>query len=91
MMENLQRLNAFCVRIGFIKRIYIFLGIKNEKNKYPKNSEKNGETIIKEDENKENDEHSRDKLAMLDLVCKNCVLSLKDILFGYDLNEILYG
>ena len=28
---------------------------------------------------------------MLDLVCKNCVISLKDILIGYDLNEFLYG
>jgi len=28
---------------------------------------------------------------MLDLVCKNCVKKVKDILIGYDLKELLYG
>ena len=30
-------------------------------------------------------------LPLFDLVCKNCVIKIKDILIGYDLNKFLYG
>lgn len=30
-------------------------------------------------------------MPLFDLVCKNCVIKIKDILIGYDLNKFLYG
>ncbi len=81
----------FCEDWFHKEHLYIFGDKKSEKNKFPNNYEKNGENEKKEDENKDNDKDSWDELPMLDLVCKNCVISLKDIIIGYDLKEILYG
>ena len=37
------------------------------------------------------EEQKEEDLPNLDLVCKNCVKKLKDILLGYDLKKIVYG
>ena len=37
------------------------------------------------------EEQKEEDLPNLDLVCKNCVKKLKDILLGYELNKIVYG
>ena len=87
----------FCEDWYHKEHLYIFGDKKTEKNKFFKNSEKNGDETKNEENNKNNenkennDTDSWDELPMLDLVCKNCVISLKDILIGYNLKEILYG
>ena len=81
----------FCEDWFHKQHLYIFGDKKTEKNKILEKSEKNGDEKKNEEINKNNDTDSWDELPMLDLVCKNCVKGLKDILIGYDLKEILYG
>ena len=66
---------------------------KNEKI-IEKNDEKiggvdknDGEIEKNDEENEKNDE----ELPILDLVCRNCVKNIKEILLGYNLKKILYG
>ena len=82
----------FCEDWYHKQHLYIFGDKKTEKNKFFEKAGKNeDENKDEENNNKNNDTDSWDDLPMLDLVCKYCVISLKDILLGYDLKEILYG
>ena len=80
----------FCEDWFHKEHLYIFGDKKSEKFKNLENSGKNMGEEEKNEKEKNNDSVSED-LPMFDLVCKNCVISLKDILIGYNLNEILYG
>ena len=76
----------FCEDWFHKEHLYIFGDKNSEKNK---NFQKNGNEK-KEDINN-NDTDSSEELPLFDLVCKYCVIKLKDILISYDLKGILYG
>ena len=80
----------FCEDWFHKEHLYIFGDKKSAKFKNLENTGKNKGEEEKKEKEKNNDSYSED-LPMFDLVCKNCVISLKDILIGYDLKEILYG
>ena len=75
----------FCEDWFHKEHLYIFGDKKKE------GGEKNKNTTDNENTNNDKDNESSEELPILDLVCKNCVKKLKDILIGYDLKEILYG
>ena len=86
----------FCEDWFHKEHLYIFGGKniefqKNEGLQKNENTNINSNLNNNDNNNKDNDNESSEELPILDLVCKNCVKKLKDILIGYDLNEILYG
>ena len=81
----------FCEDWFHKEHLYIYGDKKSEKYKYIENSKTNEEEDKKEEVKNNNDIESLEELPMFDLVCKNCVKCLKEILIGYNLKEILYG
>jgi len=72
----------FCEDWFHKEHLNIFGVKKSEK----KNSGDNNNTNCNNDIDCESED-----LPLFDLVCKNCVIKIKDILIGYDLNKFLYG
>ena len=82
----------FCEDWFHKEHLHIFGEKKIENLKEKEKNEKTNTLLnINIDNNiKEVNENSIE-LPLLDLVCKNCVKKVKDILIGYDLKELLYG
>ena len=82
----------FCEDWFHKEHLYIFGDKKNERRDNNKNTTNNLNLNMNNiKDNNIKDDESSEELPILDLVCKNCVKKLKDILIGYDLKEVLYG
>ena len=76
----------FCEDWFHREHLRIFGVKKNEKESWgEKNTEQNSEII------NNNSESESEDLPFFDLICKNCVKKIKDILVGYDLKQMLFG